>query len=236
MEKIIQSDNSNPLEDRKMHPRIILHNSISIDGSLTGFDVNMGLHYQIAGEYEPEAHLIGSNTVKTGIEVYGDGVPPEEKGDFEKPARDEKLPYWVVPDTRASLKGMLHTMRRFEFCRDMIILVSETTPKDYLEHLKQRNYDYHVVGSDHIDIEKALELLSNKYDVKTILADTGSKLGNILISKGLVSEISILVHPVIVGKKSLNMFEYIDENVKLSLLKSQAMDYGIIWLTFAPEL
>jgi 2,5-diamino-6-(ribosylamino)-4(3H)-pyrimidinone 5'-phosphate reductase len=218
-----------------MHPRIILHNSISIDGSLTGFDVNMGLHYQVAGEYEPDAHLIGSNTIKTGIEVYGDGVPPEESDDFEKPERDEGLPYWVVPDSKGSLKGMLHTMRRFEFCRDVLIFVSKRTPEDYIKHLKERNYDYHIVGTEKVDIEGALEILSNKYNVKTILADTGSKLGNLLVSKGLVSEISMLVHPVIVGKKSLNMFNYIDKNIKLSLVKSKSLDDGIIWLIYAIE-
>ena len=44
----------------------------------------MGLHYQIASNYKPDMHLIGSNTIKTGIETYGNGVPPEEKSDFEK--------------------------------------------------------------------------------------------------------------------------------------------------------
>jgi 2,5-diamino-6-(ribosylamino)-4(3H)-pyrimidinone 5'-phosphate reductase len=65
-----------------MLPKIIMHNSISIDGSLTNFEPHMGLHYQIAGNYEPDAHLIGSNTIKRGIELYEDGVPPEEKKRF----------------------------------------------------------------------------------------------------------------------------------------------------------
>jgi 2,5-diamino-6-(ribosylamino)-4(3H)-pyrimidinone 5'-phosphate reductase len=215
-----------------MNTKIILHNSISIDGSLVGFDVNMGLHYQIAGEYEPDAHLIGSNTIKTGIEVYGDGIPPEESSDFDKPVRDEGLPYWVIPDSKGSLKGMLHTMRRFEFCRDVIILVSEATPEEYLDHLKQREYDYHVVGSEKVDIDKALELLSKEYDIKTILTDTGSKHGNILMSKGFVHEISLLVHPVVVGKKSQNIFEHIDEKAKLLLVKSKVLDDGVIWLVY----
>jgi hypothetical protein len=44
-------------------PKVIIHNSVSLDGSLTDFEPNMGLHYQIAGNYPPDAHLIGSNTV-----------------------------------------------------------------------------------------------------------------------------------------------------------------------------
>jgi len=80
-----------------MEPNIIIHNSISLDGSLINFDVNMELHYQIAGNYKPDAHLIGSNTIKSGIELYG-GATQEEKIDLKKPERDGKLPYWIIID------------------------------------------------------------------------------------------------------------------------------------------
>ena len=55
-----------------MLPKVIIHNSVSLDGSLTDFEPNMALHYQIAGNYKPDAHLIGSNTVKVGTELYGE--------------------------------------------------------------------------------------------------------------------------------------------------------------------
>ena len=141
---------------------VILRNSISLDGSLTNFKPNMGLHYQIAGKYRPDAHLIGSNTIKTGIELYGEGVPPEEETDHKKPTRDSNLPYWVIPDTKGVLKGLLHTCRRFELCRDLVILVSERTPRDYIDHLEERNYDHHVVGEDHVDLKASLDLLIRK--------------------------------------------------------------------------
>jgi len=190
----------------EMLPRVIVHNSVSLDGSLTGFDVNMALHYQIAAEYKPNAHLIGSNTMRRGLELYGDGVPPEEKGDFEKPKKDNSLPYWVIPDTQGTLMGLLHTFRRFEFCRDVVALVSERTPKRYFKYLRERNYDHHVVGNKHVNLKKSLTLLYEKYSVKTVLADTGRVLSNLLLNQKLVSEISLLVHPVIVGRKSYNMF------------------------------
>lgn len=63
----------------EMVSRIILHNSVSLDGSLTNFEPNMKLHYQIARNYNPDAHLIGSNTIKIGIELYGEGIPKEEE-------------------------------------------------------------------------------------------------------------------------------------------------------------
>lgn len=213
-------------------PKIIIHNSISIDGSLTNFEPNMSLHYQIAGYYKPDVHLIGSNTIKKGIELYEDDIPPEEKKDFEKQDRSKILPYWVIIDTHGKLKGLLHTCRRFEFCKDVIILVSEKTPKNYLNYLKERNYEYHIVGKDNVNLKKALKLLSAKYKIKTILTDTGRILGNLLLNQGFVSEISLLIHPVIVGKKSYNMFSYINKNLKLKLIKKVTFKNEYIWFVY----
>ncbi|PVX27236.1 MAG: 5-amino-6-(5-phosphoribosylamino)uracil reductase [Candidatus Bathyarchaeum sp.] len=216
-----------------MFQKIILHNSVSLDGSLTNFDPNMELHYQIAGKYNAEARLIGSNTVKVGIELYGGKVPPEEETDFIKPERGAHLPFWVIPDTKGILKGLLHTCRRFEFCRDVIVLVSEETPTEYVRHLEERNYDYHVVGNKHVDLEKSLEILSEKYDVKTVLADTGRILGNLLLNQGFVSEISLLVHPVIVGKTAYNMFSLANMNPKLRLRKAETLEKNFVWLVYS---
>ena len=218
-----------------MHPKIIIHNSISTDSSLTNFEPNMSLHYKIAGSFKPDINLIGSNTIKKGIELYGEEVHLEEKKDFKKPKRNKKLPYWVIIDTRGKLKGLLHTCRRFELCKDVIILISEKTPKDYLNYLIERNYDYHNVGKDHVDLKKAIELLSNKYKAKTILTDTGRILGNLLIKQGFVSMISLLIHPIIVGNKSYNMFSDINKNLKLKLIKNEILENDYIWLVYTIE-
>lgn len=215
-----------------MLPKIIIHNSISLDGSLTNFEPNMELHYEIAGYYKPDVHLVGSNTVKAGIEMYGEGVPPEEEKDFRKPERDKNRPYWVIPDTKGKLKGLLHTCRRFEFCRDAIVLVSETTPSEYLEHLAERNYEYYIVGKKHVDLKKSFELLSSDYKVKRVLTDTGRVLGNLLLEQGFVSELSLLVHPAIVGKNSYNIFGNISKNIGLKLYKKEFFPRGYIWLVY----
>ena len=214
-----------------MLPKVIVHNSVSLDGSLTGFEPNMGLHYRIAGDYKPEVHLIGSNTAKVGVELFG-GVPPEEETDFEKPKRDKSLPYWVIPDTKGILKGLLHACRRFEFCRDVAVLISEATPKEYVSYLKERNYDFFVIGKEHVDLRQALELLSVEFKAKRVLTDTGRILGNLLLEQGQVDELSLLVHPVIVGAKSYNIFGNMNLNPKLKLRKQEALGKGLVWLVY----
>jgi len=64
---------------KKMIPKVIVHNSISLDGSLTNFEPNMELHYRLAGAYKPQAHLVGSNTIKIGVELCQKGIPAEDE-------------------------------------------------------------------------------------------------------------------------------------------------------------
>ncbi len=214
-----------------MLPKIIVHNSISLDGSLTNFEVNMEIHYNIAGRYKPDAHLIGSNTIKAGIKLYGN-VSLEEKKDFIKPKRNVNLPYWVIIDSKGSLFGLLHEIRKFEFCKDVILLVSEKTPKKFINYLNERNYDYHIIGKNKVDLKDSLEFLFKKYKIKTILSDCGKILSNILINHGFVDEISLLIHPVIVGNKSYYIFDDVNKKIKLKLLKNEILNKEYIWLVF----
>jgi 2,5-diamino-6-(ribosylamino)-4(3H)-pyrimidinone 5'-phosphate reductase len=213
-------------------PKVIIHNSVSLDGSLTNFKPDMGLHYKIAGGFKPQAHLVGSNTVRVGAEVYGDQLVAEAEADFEKPNRPKDLPYWVIPDSKGMLRGFLHTCRRFEFCRDVVVLLSEKTPNSYVEYLKERNYAYHVVGKDQVDLRGSLEFLASEYKVKRVLVDAGRILGNLLLEQGLVSEISLLVHPVVVGEKSYGVFGNICSIVNLRLFRHQVFPKGLVWLRY----
>jgi 2,5-diamino-6-(ribosylamino)-4(3H)-pyrimidinone 5'-phosphate reductase len=215
-----------------MLPTIIIHNSVSIDGSLSNFEPHMELHYRIAGNYKPDAHLIGSHTIKAGIELYGDGVPPEKATDFQKPKRKKELPLWFIIDTKGTLTGLLHTCRRFEQNQDIILLVTESTPQTYLKHLTERNYPYHIVGSDHVDLKQMFLLLSKKYHVKTVLTDTGRILSNVLLNQGYGDEISLLMHPVIVGKDSYNMFSEIQKTKRFQLKKAEVLEKQYVWLVY----
>jgi 2,5-diamino-6-(ribosylamino)-4(3H)-pyrimidinone 5'-phosphate reductase len=218
-----------------MESEIIIHNSVSLDCSLTGFIPDMELHYKIAGGYKPDAHLIGSETIIKGNELFGAGVPEEVPGDFISPQRDPGLPWWVIVDSGGRLEGLLHTCRRFEFCRDVIVLVSESTPGNYLRHLTERNYQYVVAGKGKVDLKAAIDHLRLKSGIMKLLTDTGRELGNILLNMGIVSEISLLVHPLIIGEKCYPMFSDVKANLNLKLKKSEQFKNGCIWMVFSVE-
>jgi 2,5-diamino-6-(ribosylamino)-4(3H)-pyrimidinone 5'-phosphate reductase len=98
----------------KMLPNLIVHNSVSVDGSLINFEVNMPLHYKIARAFNADMHLVGSNTAKIGIDLFLKEIPPESKDDFKKPTKNG-IP-WVIPDTTGKMKGLLHILRQSEYC------------------------------------------------------------------------------------------------------------------------
>ena len=182
-----------------------MHNSVSLDGSVMGFEVDLGLHYSLVGGFGADIHLTGSNTAKAGAEMFG-GVPPEEKSDLKRPKKDASLPLWAVVDSKGALKGMLHTMRRFELCRDVIVFVSKNTPKAYLRHLEEREYRYHIAGNDHVDLARMMEVLGTEYGAKVVFSDAGPTLSGHLLQQGLLDEISLLVHPCLVGKDAVPIF------------------------------
>jgi 2,5-diamino-6-(ribosylamino)-4(3H)-pyrimidinone 5'-phosphate reductase len=216
-------------------PKVIMHNSIGLDGSILHFDVNMELHYRIAGKFGADIHFVGSNTVKAGFEMYGGEMPTETKSDYMKPKKDTHLPYWVIPDTRGKLMGTLHSLRNYEFCRDVILLVSKRTTQAYLHYLKERNYDYIVCRDEHVIYEEAFEILSRDFEAKTVLVDAGPTLNGILLEKGLVDEISLLLHPFLVGKKSGKLFERLDlekKNIKLKLLQCEVIENHYVLLSY----
>ena len=216
-------------------PKTIMHNSVSLDGSFTDFEVNMGLHYQIASRFKADANLIGSNTIKSGIEIYGGEIPPENELDFQKPDRDTSLPYWIIVDTKGITKGLLHTCRSFEFCKDVIVLISQKTSQDYINYLKERNYDHLMCGNEYVNFEKALSDLKLQYGIKTILIDSGPTLNGVLLSNGLIDEISLLVYTVLVRNnqdKLLANLNTEDQNINLELLSYELLDKNFMLLKY----
>jgi len=211
--------------------KVIIHNSISLDGSLLGFDVDMAAHYKIAGGFKADIHLVGSNTAAEGLKIFYKKLPAEEEKDFIKPKANMRLPLWVIPDSNGKLKGKLHVLRQSGYCRDIVILTSSSTSKSYLRYLTERNYDWHYMGTKPIDYSQTLLLLASEYKARTVLTDAGKTLTGILLNDGLVDEISLLVHPVVVGRERFCFFDDVKVDLRLKLFKSKSI-HGKDWVHY----
>ncbi len=206
-----------------MPPRVIMYNTISVDGSIKDFELDIGLHYEVADKIKADAHLIGSETAKTGIEMFTDNIPAEEQSDFVKPMMktDETRPFWILSDSKGKLKGLLHIYRRSCYCKEVIILVTNKTPEEYINYLKERNYSIIVAGDETLDFHVALDKLSMYFNVKSVLTDSGGGLNSVLLKEGLVDEVVMLISPVIVGKSGTNLFRHLENKVNLELIRSE---------------
>lgn len=217
-----------------MPPTITVFNSVSLDGAITAFQLDLEAHYKILGALAPEALLVGSNTAKTGIETFIKEIPPEREEDRRKPeiAASDRRAYWIIPDSKGVLKNLLHVYRQTGYGKDIILLVSEKTPKAYLSYLTERHYDYIVAGKTRVDLPKALDLLVKKYDFSAIVTDTGPSLNTALLAAGLVDEIKLLVWPELAGKAGRNFMEGLGNSAKLQLISCEKQDKGSVLLSY----
>lgn len=219
-----------------MKPEVILHNSVSLDGRIAGFQPRLDLHYGIVGGYAAEAYMAGSRTALSGLEMFG-GIPEESAADFQKPDKDTSLSTWIIPDSGGLLRGKLHALRRYEHCRDVIILLAEQTDPAYRRYLEERRYDYLVCGRERVDFRSAIDRLAAEHGMERILVDSGPILGGFLLRQGLVDEISLLVHPCLAGTGSRGIFDEVgllESSLPLRLIAAEPLDGGclrMVWRT-----
>jgi 2,5-diamino-6-(ribosylamino)-4(3H)-pyrimidinone 5'-phosphate reductase len=214
-----------------MKLKVILHNSVSLDGRITGFFPEMGLHYQLVGTWEPDVHLTGSGTMLAMEEE----VEPETEEDLkapEEPASDDTRNMLVIADSKGKVR-FWHFLRKQPFWKKHMALVSGSTPSDYIDYLEKRHIPYIQTGEDRVDFKTALEELNTSYGVETVLLDSGGTLNGVLLGQGLVDEISLLVHPVLVGGESpLTVFKGEEKHIQLDLIGSEEVEKGFLWLRY----
>jgi len=189
-------------------PRLIVHNSITLNGGLDGFKVDFDLHYGIAGQYHASAYMVGSQTI---LDAESE-IPEENDQDRSPPESDpiDQRPFWVVVDSRGRLEGILHFYRRMPYIKDIIVLVSGQTPGRYIQYLEKRHYPMIRTGTEQVDTGRALHILKEKFQVETILVDSGETLSNLLIEEGFVDAISLVIAPVISTDLTHRLFKQIE--------------------------
>jgi 2,5-diamino-6-(ribosylamino)-4(3H)-pyrimidinone 5'-phosphate reductase len=218
-----------------MLPHVILHNAVSLDGRIDGFNPNIGLYYELASGWKEDATLAGSNTILN----MPDEIPPEDESALQTTEVDpnDSRPVLVIPDSRGRVRHW-HYLRQTPYWKDMIALCSQSTPDEYFEYLTQRHIHYITTGDDHVDIKAALEKLYAIFDIKVIRVDSGGTLNGILLRQGLVNEISVLIEPYLVGgvtAKSIFHEEDLktpDGVINLKLTHFEKLQDHIIWLKY----
>ena len=179
-----------------MKPRVIVYNAVSLDGQTEGFQADVGCFYESIPKWGEHATLCGCDTLLNAP----DKIPDETAADLAPLAvkSDDERPILVVPDSRGRLRTW-HYWKKQPYWRDFVVLCAENTPEDYIRYLKERYIRSIIAGTERVDFEKALSELHSIYGVGIVRVDSGGTLNGVLLRNGLVDEVHLLVHPVLVG-------------------------------------
>jgi len=221
-----------------MEPRVILHTATSLDGRITNFPADLELYYSLAGEYNPDAVLFGSSTI---LEAPTLEVPEEHREMFiPRVGETDPRPLMVVADSRGKITCW-DTLRTWPYFRGFVVLCSESTPAPYTGQLRASGIPVIVTGTDRVDIRQALQELHRQFRVTVVRADSGGTLNSVLLRTGLVSEVSVLIHPFLAGgTPEATMFDphragLSGLQIPLRHLATETLRNGIVRVRYVPD-
>jgi len=140
----------------------------------------------------------------------------------------DRRPIGVFVDSRGALINLLHFYRNLEHIRDVIVLVSKTTPEEYLDYLREREYPFIRCGRERVDLRGALRELQERFGISRVISGSGADLNIVLIREGIADTISLIVYPVIAGDIEKKLFPPIRGRITLMLRKAAPMAEGTV--------
>lgn len=222
--------------DRGCHmvPRVIIHNAVSADGRIDWFETDVAVFYDLAGRWHEECTLVGSGTVLAAPESAA-----RDKGPWEPQVAlpTDTRPLLAIVDSRGRVRCWKAWLA-MRYWRGGVAICSDSTPDDYLQYLAEVGADCIVAGSGKVDMRAALEELNVRYGIQTVRVDSGGTLNGVLLRAGLVDEVSILVHPALVGGTSQRSvfrapdLASPDGVISLTLVNAESIGDGLVWLRY----
>jgi 2,5-diamino-6-(ribosylamino)-4(3H)-pyrimidinone 5'-phosphate reductase len=216
-----------------MLPRVIVHNALSVDGRTVGFEPNLELFYGLASTWQEDVTLAGSETIIAASRLnFDEPMPPA--GAVNDPASEGLL---AVVDSRGRVKSW-RQVKAWPFWSRFVSIGSSTTPGEHLRYLEYQSVDSLIAGHERVDLRIALEELNQRYGAQTVRVESGGWLNGALLEQGLVDEVSVVTHPVLVGGFSpatLFRSSHLADPanlINLELAECKSLDGGYIWLRY----
>lgn len=186
-----------------MKPYIISHMMVSVDGR-----IDCPMVAQISGEeYYSALASFGTSSKLSGRvtaalectavkeETAGYNGPKLQQESFYKAVDSEE--YTIVVDTH----GKLQMNSGEADGHPLLVIMSENVPEEHLEMLRKNNVSLIATGKERIDLERAMEILAEKFGVRQLILVGGGNINGGFLEAGLVDEVSIMIAPGIDGRK-----------------------------------
>jgi len=197
-------------------PFVVGHVAVSLDGATTGFDVDIGRYYSLIQTWDEDMTLAGADTI-LAQEAALDEAP--------MPGPREGAPILAVVDSKRRVTSW-DKLRRCGYWADVVALRIDDHPDGEVAEI--------VTQGTRVDLRLALRHLTDERAARVVRVDSGGALLGALLSKGLVDELSLLVHPLLTGQTQAQRWFGRDEGrtQELSLLAAERLESGLLWLRY----
>lgn len=221
-----------------MKPYVICHMVASIDGRIdcSMVDKISGEEYYTALEQlDCPSLLEGRVTMEHYNAAKGLFVPKVNTpvGETSVYVAEESDAYMVSVDTTGHLCWNSNRIDDVP----LICIVSEKVSREYLEMLHKHEISWIAVGKENIDLNAALTILYEQFQVKRLALLGGGHINGGFLEAGLIDEVSLLVAPGIDGRKNgTAVFDGIVgmENLPIHLYLTglERLKNDVIWLRY----
>jgi 2,5-diamino-6-(ribosylamino)-4(3H)-pyrimidinone 5'-phosphate reductase len=230
-------------------PHVICHMMSTIDGKITGgngTDILSGEYFDLYTKTEDmlgphTAWMFGRVTMQMFANANSTPLPSLTKNielvNYLAPHEDNLFMFGV--DTKGLLRWDKNTIKLSNVIEplSLVIVVTVSTPKEYLQYLQNNGISYLVAGTDKIDFIKLFNTMKEKLGVETLLLEGGGLLNGSVMAADLVDEISLLVTPTVINQSQApSLFER-KQNEPLNLRHYtltgvKQMDKDTVWLRY----
>ncbi len=203
-----------------VRPHVVAQVAVSIDGMTSGFTVDQARFYALATLWQEDVTLIGADTVLAEESVLRFASPRSPQStEVRAPG-----PVLAVVDSRARVRTW-ESLRGLGYWSDVVALYADQTPARPLDSVIPEL----VTGYDQVDLTETLDLLGSKYGAHVVRVDSHGRLLTALLELGLINELALLVHPMIVGT---GPHWAPAERHNLRLANAEKFEGGLLWLRY----
>lgn len=221
----------------------------SVDGRLIGNrwshpfdgkkrDLLFEPYYEKSHNLNADAWMVGRKTIQNDFAIgtfsYEKYTPADELKTFI--GKQETKRYCIVIDPKGKLAYEQDTLNG----DNIIAILSETVSEEYLSFLRDKGISYVSGGLFGTDIQSAMEVLYNEFEISKILLSGGGILNGEFLKTWLIDELSLLIYPGIDALAGVpSIFEYNGyrnelpaQGQALELLSTETLTDGIVWLRY----
>jgi 2,5-diamino-6-(ribosylamino)-4(3H)-pyrimidinone 5'-phosphate reductase len=199
-------------------PYVVAHIAVTLDGATTGFTPAVGRFYELAGTWREDVTLAGADTILA-----------QEPALREAPRRPAPAgaPLLAVVDGKGRVREWEALAAVGHWSGVLALHAAATPPRPH------RAVPELVVGAERVDLVAALAALGERHGARVVRVDSGGGLIGALLERGLVDELSLLVHPRLAGPgqqvwhggagRPTDAFE---------LVAAEPLEEGLVWLRY----